>query len=58
MLVEQSLPAGVTLRELGEEARPHFARAWALLSQNIGLAAAEPGRLERLRALGALGEGA
>jgi tetratricopeptide (TPR) repeat protein len=51
---------GECLLALGreEEARPHFVRAWALLSQNIWLAAAEPERLERLRTLGAAGEGA
>lgn len=50
---------GECLLALGreEEARPHFARAWALFSQNIWLAAAEPERLERLRTLGAVGEG-
>lgn len=35
------------------EARPHFARAHALLSADAGLAAQAPERLARLRALGA-----
>jgi tetratricopeptide (TPR) repeat protein len=50
---------GECLLALGreEEARPHFARAWAVLSQNSWLAATEPERLERLRTLGAVGEG-
>jgi tetratricopeptide (TPR) repeat protein len=36
----------------GDEAKPHFARAYALLCQDAWLVANEPARLERLRALG------
>jgi hypothetical protein len=45
---------GECLLALGREAeaRPHFARAWSLLSRNPWLAASEPARLERLRTLG------
>jgi len=39
-----------------EEARPHFAHAWSLLSQDVWLAEAEPSRLERLHTLGTAGE--
>jgi tetratricopeptide (TPR) repeat protein len=55
-------PSGYTDEELGEcllilgrteEARPHFAAAHARLAQDALLAANEPERLERLRALGA-----
>jgi tetratricopeptide (TPR) repeat protein len=55
-------PDGYVQEELGEcllalgqavEARPHFARAWALLSQDAWLAEAEPARLERLHTLSA-----
>ncbi len=55
-------PDGYLHEELGEcllalgrepEARPHFARAWALLSQDPWLAEAEPERLKRLHTLGA-----
>lgn len=55
-------PTGYTDEELGEcllllgraeEARPHCAAAYARLAQNPLLAAQEPARLERLRALGA-----
>lgn len=35
-----------------EEARPHFASAYTILSQDEGLVANEPSRLERLRQLG------
>jgi tetratricopeptide (TPR) repeat protein len=35
-----------------QEARPYFARAWSLLSENIWLSESEPQRLERLHALG------
>lgn len=51
---------GECLLALGreQEARPHFARAWALLSQDVWLAESEPSRLARLRALGASGESA
>jgi tetratricopeptide (TPR) repeat protein len=54
-------PDGYVYEELGEillalqhaeAARPHFARAYDLLSQDPWLAANEPGRLERLRTLG------
>jgi tetratricopeptide (TPR) repeat protein len=47
---------GECLLALGHsaEARPHFARAWAQLSQDVWLAEAEPARLERLHALSAL----
>lgn len=38
----------------GEEARPHFARAWTLLRDDIWLARDEPARLERLRVLGGM----
>jgi tetratricopeptide (TPR) repeat protein len=52
---------GYVSEELGEcllalghpaEARPHFQRAYALLSQDIWLAANEPDRLARLQRLG------
>jgi tetratricopeptide (TPR) repeat protein len=45
---------GECLLALGrpDEARPYFARAFAELSQDTWLAAAEPARIERLRALG------
>lgn len=55
-------PDGYVFEELGEnllelgraaEARPHFARACELLSQDAGLSKDEPQRLERLRTLGA-----
>lgn len=42
--------------ERAEEARPHFARAWSLLSQDIWFAEAQPERLERLRTLGIAGK--
>jgi tetratricopeptide (TPR) repeat protein len=71
VLLEEGVRAGtsdgVVSEEIGEcllalgreeEAQPHFARAWALLSQDAWLAEAEPARLDRLRALGARGEGA
>ncbi|MCC6613295.1 MAG: tetratricopeptide repeat protein [Anaerolineae bacterium] len=54
-------PPGYTYEELGEcllllgraaEARPYFAQAYAILSQDGWLVANEPARLERLRALG------
>lgn len=53
-------PDGYVFEELGEcllalgradEARPYFAQAYALLSQDAWLAADEPQRLERLKAL-------
>lgn len=53
-------PGGYTYEELGEcllglgrseEARPHFARAYAVLSQDNWLQANEPARLERMKAL-------
>jgi tetratricopeptide (TPR) repeat protein len=58
-------PDGYVQEELGEcllalgraeEARPHFARATALLSQDAWFAAAESARLQRLRALSAADE--
>jgi tetratricopeptide (TPR) repeat protein len=51
---------GECLLALGceQEARPHFARAWALLSQDAWLAGSDPARLDRLHTLGAGGEGA
>lgn len=51
---------GECLLALGreQEARPHFARAWALLSQDLWLAEAEPARLARLRTLGVRDGGA
>jgi len=54
-------PPGYTYEELGEcllllgrkaEARPYFAQAYAILSQDGWLVANEPAHLERLRALG------
>ncbi|MCA9903255.1 MAG: tetratricopeptide repeat protein [Anaerolineae bacterium] len=54
-------PPGYTYEELGEcllllgreaEARPYFARAYTVLSQDAWLVANEPARLERLRTLG------
>ena len=54
-------PYGFIAEELGEcllalgraaEARPHFAAAYRLLSQDAWLVRDEPARLERLRALG------
>ena len=39
-----------------EEAQPHFARAFEVLSQDVSLAATEPERLERLRALATSGK--
>lgn len=60
---EQSLSEdGYVSEELGEcllalgrpaEARPHFQRAYAMLSQDIWLSANEPDRLARLQQLGA-----
>lgn len=49
---------GECLLELGrvEESRSHFARAYAQLSQDAHFAEAEPGRLERVRALGGVDE--
>jgi tetratricopeptide (TPR) repeat protein len=38
----------------GEEARPHFARAYAMLAEDPWLRENEAGRLERLRGLGAI----
>ena len=61
------MSGGLVSEEIGEcllalgreqEAQPHFARAWALLSQDAWLAEAEPARLDRLRMLGAGSEGA
>jgi tetratricopeptide (TPR) repeat protein len=55
-------PDGFIQEELGEcllalgqaeAARPHFAQAYGLLSQDPWLAEAEPARLERLKTLGA-----
>lgn len=55
-------PDGFIHEELGEcqlalgqpeAARPHFAQAYRLLSQDAWLAEAEPARLERLKTLGA-----
>jgi len=40
-----------------EEARPYFARAWSVLSQNVWLVETEPERLERLHTLGLAGKG-
>lgn len=50
--------AGECLLRLGreEEARPWFARAWELLSEDEWLAAEEPERLARLKALGGAGD--
>ncbi len=44
---------GECLLALGRthEARPHFAAAWEMLSQDVGLSEREPDRLERLREL-------
>jgi tetratricopeptide (TPR) repeat protein len=58
-------PDGYTHEEIGEcllalgradEARPHFARAYKILSQDPWLSEREPKRLERLAALGGLDE--
>lgn len=48
---------GECLLALGraDEARPHFARAWSLLSRNPWLAETQPARLERLHTLGSVG---
>jgi tetratricopeptide (TPR) repeat protein len=57
---------GYVSEEIGEcllllgregEARPYFARAWSVLSENIWLSASEPERLERLHTLGMIGTG-
>lgn len=51
--IEEELGELLLLTEGLEAARPHFASAYALLAQDQWLAAAEPERLARLKALGA-----
>lgn len=51
--VDEELGECLLLLGRAEEARPHFVRAYELLSQDIWLARDEQPRLERLRALGA-----
>lgn len=56
--VQEEIGECLLLLEREEDARPHFARAWALLSRDIWLAAAEPERLARLHVLGAVDKSA
>jgi tetratricopeptide (TPR) repeat protein len=51
--VEEELGELLLAMERPDEARPHFARAHALLSQDAWLAEGEPDRLKRLAGLGA-----
>lgn len=51
--IEEELGELLLLTKGLEAARPHFASAYALLAQDQWLAAAEPERLARLKALGA-----
>jgi tetratricopeptide (TPR) repeat protein len=52
--VQEELGECLLLLEREEEARPHFARAYAILSQDPWLQANEPERLQRLKQLSGL----
>ncbi|HYP19111.1 MAG TPA: tetratricopeptide repeat protein [Chloroflexia bacterium] len=53
--IHEELGEGLLLLGFTEEARPHFGRAYAILSKDPWLAENEPGRLARLKELGGLG---
>lgn len=50
--VNEEIAECLLLLDRSDEARPHFAKAYALLSQDPWFVANEPRRLERLRTLG------
>lgn len=52
--IHEELGEGLLLLGSTEEARPHFGRAYAILSKDPWLAENEPGRLARLTELGGL----
>lgn len=53
--IHEELGEGLLLLGFTEEARPHFGKAYAILSKDPWLAENEPGRLARLKELGGLG---
>lgn len=52
--IHEELGEGLLLLGSTEEARPHFGRAYAILSKDPWLAEHEPGRLARLKELGGI----